>query len=601
VVLAVMAVVALAAVDPFGWDHGGPIRWFAIPTLGLAAFSRRVPEVLSGATTASKLWAALLGWLGVAAAIGADPLYAWLGTPDRRFGWFTWLVCAAVALAAATVDERGRLTVARGVAVGSALMGVYTGLELVGVSAGPLGDLDFAGGRLGGPLGQPAFLGAAATLALPVSLGLAVDASSTGNGDADSAGSGRWRWAAAAGAAGALLALLGSQSRAAWLGVAVAAVCWLALGRWRPASASKVAALAAPVVVILAVPDLRARLTSAFGSGGVVDGRLDEWRVGLSALGSSPLTGYGPEGYRTVFGRHVDDGYVISWGRDVITDRAHAGWLDVALVGGLPALVLYGALLVLAGRAALNALRSGQAVPVGLAVAVVAYAVQQQFLFPLSELDPLFWCLAGLLMARSGAGSQAGEHTRPRAGAVVSGLAIGWAVLVAVAGLLNLAANRRLATALDQPTTDRSLEQLATASRLSPDSIRYRFVAARVAAADGRLSVAVDHIERGLDRSPHDPALLGEQASLLLAIARATAPGPDRDNRLAAAAANLEAVLVDDPRNPNHLQELGIALALQGDFTGARTQLERAVELAPDDRDAALNLAELERLEADAG
>ena len=34
----------------------------------------------------------LPGWGAVCAAFGLDPLYAWIGTPDRHLGWATWVI-----------------------------------------------------------------------------------------------------------------------------------------------------------------------------------------------------------------------------------------------------------------------------------------------------------------------------------------------------------------------------------------------------------------------------------------------------------------------------------------------------------------------------
>lgn len=615
--LAAMAAVAVAAVDPFGWDSSGPIRWFVIPALGFLATSTRPAALTNWSDHTTRLWAVLVGWLAVASAFSPDPLHAWLGTPDRRFGWFVWLLCAALTLVGAALLEAERAMVARGVAAGSALLGLYTGAELLGL---PTAAGDFAGGRLGGPLAQPAFLGAAAALTLPVSAGV-VAASDQPM---------LWRRIGAVGAVGSLLAVVGSQSRAAWVGVVVSVGLWLVVARRSGGRATGsavdlrwVASVAAPVAAAVAlVPPLRSRVTGAFGSGGVVDGRLDEWRVGLRALADAPLAGYGPEGYRTVFGANVSEDYVVQWGRDVITDRAHAGWLDVALVGGVPALVLYVALLVLVGRAALRLMGSDDPTMIGVSVGVGAYAVQQQFLFPLSELDPLFWLLAGITIGATrktsdAAGSDRSTGNEPddrsNRAALIRGLAVGSALLVGAAGLADLVANQRLAAALDSGSGDQSVNQalgtIDQAQRLRPDSIRYRFVAARVAAgADSTgpvdsgsagvgLDAAIGHIDHAMRRSPLDPAVRGERARLLLERARMTTAEPDRSQRLEGAETALREVLVDDPLHPAHLQRLGIALALQGDLTGARTALEQAVSLAPDDPEPAFNLAEVERLE----
>ena len=75
--------------------------------------------------------------------------------------------------------------------------------------------------------------------------------------------------------------------------------------------------------------------------------------------------------------------------------------LDVTLAGGVLAGLLYVALLACALRHAWRALSRRDPLDVALGAAVIAYVVQQQFLFPLAELDPILWVLVGMLVART--------------------------------------------------------------------------------------------------------------------------------------------------------------------------------------------------------
>lgn len=625
--------VGLAAFDPIGWDRFGPIRWLLLPALGFWFVARRIDRVDPRATGDPRLvalmirvWAALVGWGLIATIVAVDPLHAWLGTPDRRFGWLTWVLCGAMFVAATTVIVTERVVVTRAVAAGVAVAGGYTLVEWWGLTEGAA----FAGGRLGGPFGQPAYLGGAAVLALPVAAGLAMH-----GGEAP-----RWRLVGAVGTAGGTLALLGSQSRAAWVGLLLAAVAGATAsrltGRHHPTSdqggradattagasvdpvhgpgARDGATILAPAVIVglavAAVPALRSRITSSFDDGGVVQGRVDEWQVGWRALRQSPVVGYGPEGYRTVFGAHVDRDYVIDWGREVVTDRAHSGLLDTALAFGIPGGLLYTALLVLAAGAALRAIGRGDRTKVGVAIGVMAYAAQQLLLFPLSELDPVLWLMVGLLVApdatstepqaagRTGAVAPAGglHHGPHTLRSAVRGLALGLAVLVTIGGALDLAANAVLASAVERDGTDDALGEVDTAVVLRPDSIRYRFIAARIADRGDRTEDALSRIERGLARSPADPALRDEEGRLRLQLARETTAQPERSQALDRAIETLQALLADDPNHPRQLQRLGIALALNGEFDRSIEMLARAVELDPDNPEPGLNLAEARRL-----
>ena len=593
---AVLAIAALVAIglgifDPIGWDRYGPIRWAVLPALGFWAIAAVLPDLRFSRSPINWAWAALLGWGAIASVFAADPLHAWIGTPDRQFGWPTWLLCGGLFLLARTFTDDERQRVVKGFVVGAIAIGVHVlGTVLL------WGSGSFFDDRVGAQFGQPAYLGAAAALTLPICVGLAADRSA----------SDRWRIAAAVATATTGVALLASRSRAAWLGAVVAGVLWLAVNGWAYYRRQRAAAdantgpgtstitasglgtgavlMAATAVTALSIPGVRRRIGSATADGGVIQGRTDEWQVGWRALVESPLFGHGAEGYRTVFGIHVDADYVRDWGAAVITDRAHSGVLDVGLSFGFPGAFAYAALMVLVGLGAVAALRSGDPLRMGLAAGVVAYAVQQQFLFPLSEVDPMFWVAVGLL-----APDRTAALLAATAESVLRGLVVGLAVVATVAGALNLVANARLDGAIEN-------DQVDSVIAWRPDSIRYHFVGARVAANAGDLDRALGHLDDGLDLSPQDPAFAHERARVLLEMARALPDGPDRTQALDRALEALEQVAADQPLNPGVLQLLGTAQALDGQLDRAITTLELAVDLAPDDEAAALNLQEAQRL-----
>jgi len=295
--------------------------------------------------------------------------------------------------------ESATRPVLRALTVGAVVAGTYSILELTEVD---WFDQGFSDGRIGATFGQPAFLGAAMVLAIPAAASLVVDYSVPRV----------WRIAGLAGTGLGSTALLGSQSRAAWVGFGVAALM-VATAQQKRLRARfgnfRIAGLAIVLMAIIATvaattPVGDRAQTLADPNNAVFSGRLDEWQVGGRALIGSKLggiVGYGPETYRTVFGEYVDEQYVIDYGRDTFTDRAHNGPLDTALAGGL--LAGLGLLLLHVGLT-VECLRAMRRSPtdVALAGATLAYMVQQLFLFPLSELDPVLYILAGLLVGRSG-------------------------------------------------------------------------------------------------------------------------------------------------------------------------------------------------------
>lgn len=581
----------LLAVDPWGWDQFGPLRWAAVSTLGFAAVAISLG---SGDERSHPLprWA-VLGWGTVLAGmtlstlLSDDRWYALTGTPERHLGLATWILLAGLFATASLYPNTATEGIFRSTSAATVVLGFWAILEAADVSAfAEVFGVTFADDRIGGPFGQPAFFGAALTLAIPISMGLSVDRTA----------SRLWRSAGLAAAGLGTLGLVLSQSRAAWVGVVVATAC-VVVRRKRWFLGAIGVAILAVLLFATSIGDRAATLLDV--DDGVVAGRVDEWQVGARALFDTPtfgVTGHGPEGYRTVFGQHVDEDYVVAYGRDVITDRAHSGLLDTALTGGLIAGV--GMLLLQAGLAAtaLQRLRADDPFDVALGTAVIGYLVQQLFLFPLAELDPVLWMLAGLLVARR-------PHkatTRAPLFRTISGarrtamFAAGLlAAVSAVAGLSDVAADHAVTgvVAAQQEQDDAgALARADTARSRRPDSIRYDFIASRAASRPGTaegLAIALDRLEHGLRISPNDPALLTERAVILLEISRRD-PTPAALDQALAALEELDSI---DPNNPTTELSHGVALALAGRADEAIAELEHAALLAPDTFEPHLNLA----------
>ncbi len=603
-----LVLVAMLAVDPFGWDRFGPLRWALVSTIGFAAVALTLfgdsasRPGRRGAPTRRPLhrllvggWCVLLLAMMVSTAFSADRWHALIGTPDRHLGLVSWTLFAGLFFASyfffADNDETPlRLAMAGAVTVA----GLY-GLAELGAVGGFASS--FAGDRLGATFGQPAYLGAGAVLGVPIAVGLALDET-------------RPRLQRAVGIAGALSGLFllaGSQSRGAWVGLAGAVLLVAVVRRERllrlPIAQRSLLGIgvAAVAIAALATGPLRARLWSLTETdGGVMAGRLDEWEVGAKTLfgnGTAGVIGLGPETYRTRFGEFVDQQYVIDYGREVFTDRAHNNIIDTALAGGLLAAAALVVIEVVLAGAAIRMFRSGATADAALGVAVLGYSLQQLFLFPLAELDPVFWVFAGLLAARASIVQPAASPVRPM-GPVVDVAAVAAAALAVVAlvgGALNVAADHRIESATNAVEPGRAFALADSARSLRPDSIRYDFIASRLSTRDvsnageesDGTTRAIDRLTNGLEISPHDPALLTERADLLLAHARSTGDAAD----LAVALGALTELDASDPNNPSMQQQYGIALALGGNTDLAIEKLRHAVDLAPASLAPLLNLA----------
>jgi hypothetical protein len=424
-------------------------------------------------------WLAFLGWTALCCLGALDPLYAWTGTPERRFGLAAWVLCA-VAFAigqSVSVDDLRHGAVAAGLGVGG-----WATIEAI--RGAPLIALDVDTSRLTGPFGSAAYLGAACALLLPIAAGAALRRD-------------RWQPVAIASVVLLTVALVGSGSRAAWLGTIAALAVFAVVRRGRAA-----ALVIVGLVALIAISPMRDRFDAGAS-------RVDEWRIAARVIADRPLLGTGPEGYRIAFVDHVDQRYLDRYGTEVITDRAHSLPLDILATTGVVGLALYVALMVLVMRHVVRALRNGDWIAVGL----IAYIVQQLLLFPLMEIDPLWWLLAGALV-----GPYA-WNSLMRIPRLLPIVAIPVALLAVAGAVLDFSADRLARQSLDVLADDRAVRatQLAErAAELRPDVVRLHLLAARTAAAQGPPGrpIARRHLDDAARLSPGDPFIERERERL---------------------------------------------------------------------------------------
>jgi hypothetical protein len=391
------------------------------------------------------------------------------------------------------------------------------------------------------------------------------------------------RRAAIVAAAGLVIALVGSGTRGALVAAAVMALVVAIVTRHRQHSAR---ALLVPTACALALGigtfawTSHHRSSSVFDRTASVSARVDEWRIALRIIGQRPVTGTGPEGYRVRFPLAVDAEYERAHGRVVLPDRAHDTPLDVAATLGVPGLALFGALVLSVGRRIVRALRRGDALVVSLATGVGAYGLQQLVLFPLAELEPVAWLVAGIVVAAEPARRAAitPEEDRPAIGRhAVTLAAVITAFAAGVLGSRDVAADRALRTsqrALAGGHPALAIEAALHGVALRPDEVRLHIGAARALAAVDP-GAAVHELDAAARWSPGEPALVTERARLL------------------GTPAAWRAAVDRDPKNAASWLQYGIAAAKAGESTIAVDAWTTAQDLAPRDATASLDLARL--------
>lgn len=553
--LSVLIAGGALVLDPGGWQVFGPVKWLVITSSAFAAGAAAVARGVDLHRPSAVGWGALLVWAIVTSITAVDPLAAWLGTPDRRFG-FVALVTMAAAFAGgqAVGNEDGRRLLARTAVVALIGMAGYAVAEVLDLV--PI-DLTTTTTRIGSTFGSPAYLGAALCLLMPLTVGVSAERREPVG----------WRAAAAVAAGGGLVLLAGSGTRAAAVGLGAASLLlvprWFSSLRRRPGISAGIALVLLGVIVVSPLAD-------RFGE--PVNGRLAEWRTASRVLISHPTTGTGLEGYRVVFPAHVDIAYVQDHGRATVTDRAHSGPLDLGVALGVPGALAWAAgatWLVMRGY---RAARGGDAILAGMGAGLVALLVQELFLFPTVEVGVGAWAVAGSVVAATSTGRAL--RVRTRSGATLLG---GLAAVAVLAGILDIVADHRAAEAV----TKGRLVAADAAFALRPDSFRYGLLAADVAFRNGDVTGAGRRIEAAAAVSPRDPAVR-------LALARVVATGAADD-----ALGVLEEAVREDPNHPELRILLGDVLAERGRAGEAERSWLAASHLAPRDPTPHLRLAAL--------
>ncbi|MFA4944508.1 MAG: O-antigen ligase family protein [Lentisphaeria bacterium] len=384
--LSLFALLFPLVVVPVGNEFFYQGRFFVLTVVGCAAFYlgwaggdwRR----LKLAPAAGGALAAFFLLLLASTLQAPDATTAWLGS-HRCTGFLTWLFCGLLFLLAAAQPEPAALLpplVRGGMAVA-----VFTWLQHAGLNLVP--HEPFRDGWLNGygTMGNPNFLAGYVVLLLPAAWFLYLRTRDA-------------RWLAAA----ALLAgaLLISQTRGAWLAAAGVALGFAAASWRRPAARPRLAALGAvtagvAIALILASGPLRERAGS-IGAEVSAAGRLEAkagssrifmWRETLRRLPAHWALGLGldhlgRQGIRLP-GKHMD-----AW-----VDKAHNIFLELAVTAGVPALLLYLALLALV----LRPWEVAGWLPWGLMGG--GYLLHGLFSIDVIMVLPLFWLTLGLAAA----------------------------------------------------------------------------------------------------------------------------------------------------------------------------------------------------------
>lgn len=337
----------------------------------------------------------------LSAVFGASPARGLLGTIERRWGALTWVSFLGyyVLLRLYMGGRFWRLALRIVVAVATAVA-LYGLLRAGGLWPGQQEAVGWA--RIASTLGNPGYLGACMVLSVALTGYLLVRSEGLA-----------WRALYGTAALVQVSALLGSGTRAAVVGMAVAtavlAALWLAAGggtKSRRFIAAGTLAIVGAAATLMATTSGDREilswwdrlLTTISTETNSARFRLVAWGATIQELATNPFFGAGPETFEQVWSRHFDPVmYHVS--STSVLDRAHNVLVHVAITTGSLGLVAYLGIWAGLGRNLLRAWRGGAlsgSAASALGFGAIAYFVYLLFWFEDHSSFLLFVVLAGV-------------------------------------------------------------------------------------------------------------------------------------------------------------------------------------------------------------
>lgn len=322
--------------------------------------------------------------------------------------------------------------------------------------------------------------------------------------------------------------------------------------------------------------------------------RLTLWGMALESVAERPLVGWGQEGYLFVFSEYYKPSL---FGQEPWFDRAHNVYIDWLVAGGVPALLLFLALLL---TAAFALYRSSlpRVERVMLIAALAAYAFQALVVF-----DNLmtYFLLAAVLAAAHEAGGRPVKELDQRkeikgmmlSGVVLPVVAVALAVVIWTVNVNHLMAGKaliRAATANDAEVSLGAFKEALSRNSFATQEIREQLIAYAVNVArqpnvpdsvkQEAVTLALSEMEQQAQKTPRDTrvllqyaqglASLGDFANALIEIEKAEAFSPNR-----------QLLLI----------QKGMVLWQAGQKEAAREAFDTAYTLSPEHPDAGLYAA----------
>lgn len=494
-------------------------------------------------------FALLVAWTFFADLLAVNPHKAIWSNFERMDGWiniahvFAFFLVASHVLTVKDYWRRMWLTLI----AASSIIVAYGLLQMMG-----LARIHQSGTRVDASLGNSEYLAGFLTLMIGITLWQAFATASKG-----------WRYALLALVLLQVVVLLATGTRGTFISGVAAALfggfLWL-ISMGKRARKGAIAFLAAVVILVggfYAVRDAsfiqNSPNLSRFAniSLGDLEVRFTIWGMALEGIKERPVIGWGHEGYNYVFSTYYEPSL---YGQEPWFDRAHNVYLDWAVAGGIPALLLFLAL----GAAALFAIYRAEGLRpwerVILTATLVGYGIQGLAVF-----DNLFtYVPLALILAYAHARDSRPIPALARAREVQAGLTYVAVPAALVAAFL-------LIYLVNVPTYVAGKELIEGLTPTNTPAAR------------------LDAFKRALAREPFATQEIREQLlSFASTVYRADAPEAYTAEVVAFAVAQIEEEIARAPRDVRLYSLYASFLRTIGQFEKAREVAAKARELSPE-------------------
>ncbi|MBC2579952.1 O-antigen ligase [Clostridium sp. DJ247] len=134
--------------------------------------------------------------------------------------------------------------------------------------------------------------------------------------------------------------------------------------------------------------------SDGFEHGG--SGRVFIWDRTLKILWSRPLTGSGPDTFDLVFmGKYKND-VKTRFGDNVVFDKAHNEYLNMAITTGIPSLMLYVTFVTFIIIRAYKSISRGNLYMIPILCSISGYLLQAFFNISVVSVAPIYWIILGI-------------------------------------------------------------------------------------------------------------------------------------------------------------------------------------------------------------